>query len=84
MACRGRTNVLFVDSNSVELARRTWGPWNFVGFWIADSFNIVSLFAYTSVGGSADMADWGYLEYMDDFIIYDYCGLIMVAVVALV
>jgi len=24
----------------VEPARRQWGPWNFVGFWIADSFNI--------------------------------------------
>ncbi|KAA8906124.1 permease for cytosine/purines, uracil, thiamine, allantoin-domain-containing protein [Sphaerosporella brunnea] len=25
---------------TVEPARRQWGPWNFVGFWIADSFNI--------------------------------------------
>jgi NCS1 family nucleobase:cation symporter-1 len=25
---------------AVELERRQWGPWNFVGFWIADSFNI--------------------------------------------
>ena len=27
---------------AVEPERRQWGPWNFVGFWIADSFNIVS------------------------------------------
>jgi hypothetical protein len=26
---------------TVEPERRQWGPWNFVGFWIADSFNIV-------------------------------------------
>ena len=25
----------------VEAERRQWGAWNFVGFWIADSFNIV-------------------------------------------
>ena len=29
------------DLSKVEPARRQWGPWNFVGFWIADSFNIV-------------------------------------------
>ncbi|KAI8633461.1 permease for cytosine/purines, uracil, thiamine, allantoin-domain-containing protein [Xylariaceae sp. FL1651] len=28
------------DLKPVESARRQWGPWNFVGFWIADSFNI--------------------------------------------
>ncbi|KAF8457406.1 permease for cytosine/purines, uracil, thiamine, allantoin-domain-containing protein [Terfezia claveryi] len=28
------------DLKPVEPARRTWGPWNFVGFWVADSFNI--------------------------------------------
>ncbi|KAH7319845.1 permease for cytosine/purines, uracil, thiamine, allantoin-domain-containing protein [Stachybotrys elegans] len=28
------------DLKPVEKQRRTWGPWNFVGFWIADSFNI--------------------------------------------
>jgi cytosine/uracil/thiamine/allantoin permease len=26
----------------VEPQRRQWRDWNFVGFWIADSFNIVS------------------------------------------
>ena len=30
------------DLKPVEPERRQWGPWNFVGFWIADSFNIVS------------------------------------------
>lgn len=28
------------DLKPVEMGRRQWGPWNFVGFWIADSFNI--------------------------------------------
>ncbi|KAI0798964.1 permease for cytosine/purines, uracil, thiamine, allantoin-domain-containing protein [Xylaria sp. FL0064] len=28
------------DLKPVEPPRRQWGPWNFVGFWIADSFNI--------------------------------------------
>ena len=28
------------DLQPVEQARRTWGFWNFVAFWIADSFNI--------------------------------------------
>ncbi|CEI68907.1 putative permease C29B12.14c [Fusarium venenatum] len=28
------------DLKPVEKERRQWGPWNFVGFWIADSFNI--------------------------------------------
>ncbi|KAI1329802.1 permease for cytosine/purines, uracil, thiamine, allantoin-domain-containing protein [Xylariaceae sp. FL0255] len=28
------------DLKPVESARRQWGPWNFVAFWIADSFNI--------------------------------------------
>ena len=28
---------------TVEPERRQWGPWNFVGFWVADSFNIVCL-----------------------------------------
>ena len=29
------------DLKPVEPERRQWGFWNFVGFWIADSFNIV-------------------------------------------
>lgn len=28
------------DLKPVEPTRRQWGPWNFVGFWIADSFNL--------------------------------------------
>ncbi|KAK1249469.1 hypothetical protein MKX07_002985 [Trichoderma sp. CBMAI-0711] len=28
------------DLKPVEKERRQWGPWNFVAFWIADSFNI--------------------------------------------
>ncbi|KAJ8131656.1 hypothetical protein O1611_g1967 [Lasiodiplodia mahajangana] len=28
------------DLKPVEPARRQWGPWNYVGFWVADSFNI--------------------------------------------
>ena len=33
------------DLKPVEPERRQWGLWNFVGFWVADSFNIVSFFA---------------------------------------
>ena len=33
----------------VEPERRQWGPWNFVGFWIADSFNIVCTIPIGSV-----------------------------------
>lgn len=29
------------DMILVEPERRQWGAWNFVGFWISDSFNIV-------------------------------------------
>ena len=36
------------DLKPVEPERRQWGAWNFVGFWIADSFNIVSLSTPTS------------------------------------
>ncbi|KAG5975860.1 hypothetical protein E4U55_007555 [Claviceps digitariae] len=28
------------DLKPVEVERRQWGAWNFVGFWIADSYNI--------------------------------------------
>ncbi|KFX92799.1 hypothetical protein O988_07114 [Pseudogymnoascus sp. VKM F-3808] len=38
------------DLKPVEPARRQWGPWNYVGFWIADSFNINTwMIASTSV-----------------------------------
>ncbi|KAI9889752.1 MAG: hypothetical protein M1814_004954 [Vezdaea aestivalis] len=40
----GLTNAQLMLTNKdlkpVEPARRLWGPWNFVGFWVADSFNI--------------------------------------------
>ncbi|KAL1978944.1 hypothetical protein VTN31DRAFT_1803 [Thermomyces dupontii] len=29
------------DLRPVDAARRRWGSWNFVAFWIADSANIV-------------------------------------------
>lgn len=29
------------DLKPVEQERRQWGAWNFVGFWVSDSFNIV-------------------------------------------
>ncbi|KAI9158232.1 Uracil permease [Paramyrothecium foliicola] len=37
-----RTQLMLTnhDLKPVEKERRQWGPWNFVGFWIADSFNI--------------------------------------------
>ncbi|ROT42939.1 hypothetical protein SODALDRAFT_269706 [Sodiomyces alkalinus F11] len=28
------------DLKPVEKARRLWGPWNFVGLWVADCFNV--------------------------------------------
>jgi len=31
---------VLTDNLKVEPERRQWGAWNFVGFWIADSFNI--------------------------------------------
>lgn len=41
----GLTNAQLMLANEdlkpVEPARRTWGSWNFVAFWISDSFNIV-------------------------------------------
>lgn len=40
------------DLKPVEPARRQWGPWNFVGFWIADSFNIVSHGQYDFVSAT--------------------------------
>jgi NCS1 family nucleobase:cation symporter-1 len=47
--CFGRSSIstFSIETNgyffclTVEPERRQWGPWNFVGFWIADSFNIV-------------------------------------------
>ncbi|MCJ1254649.1 hypothetical protein MMC24_002464 [Lignoscripta atroalba] len=36
----GQLMLTNFDLKPVELERRQWGAWNFVGFWIADSFNI--------------------------------------------
>ncbi|KAK2764339.1 hypothetical protein FQN54_009032 [Arachnomyces sp. PD_36] len=36
----GQLMLTNIDLKPVEAERRQWGPWNFVGFWIADSFNI--------------------------------------------
>ncbi|KAI9826412.1 MAG: hypothetical protein M1819_007375 [Sarea resinae] len=33
-------NLELTPPPPVEPARRQWGPWNYVGFWIADAFNI--------------------------------------------
>jgi NCS1 family nucleobase:cation symporter-1 len=55
------------DLKPVEPERRQWGPWNFVGFWVADSFNIVG-------SGPWWCARCPYLcslEYMDDLLFHD-------------
>ncbi|KAH6673948.1 permease for cytosine/purines, uracil, thiamine, allantoin-domain-containing protein [Plectosphaerella plurivora] len=36
----GQLMLINEDLKPVEAARRVWGPWNFVGFWVADCFNI--------------------------------------------
>ncbi|PKS11730.1 hypothetical protein jhhlp_001718 [Lomentospora prolificans] len=48
------------DLKPVEPARRQWGPWNFVGFWIADSFNINTWMISSSmiVGGLSWWQAW--------------------------
>ena len=64
----------------VEPERRQWGAWNFVGFWIADSFNIVSW---------DESAETPYsilteaVEYMDDKLNPSRERTFLVAVVAL-
>ncbi|KAF2825655.1 hypothetical protein CC86DRAFT_406925 [Ophiobolus disseminans] len=32
--------LFYHDLKPVEPLRRQWGAWNFVGFWVANSFNI--------------------------------------------
>ncbi|KXX78415.1 Uracil permease [Madurella mycetomatis] len=48
------------DLKPVEPERRQWGPWNFVGFWIADSFNINTWMISGSmiVGGLSWWQSW--------------------------
>ncbi|ODH25697.1 hypothetical protein ACO22_05155 [Paracoccidioides brasiliensis] len=36
----GQRRLMNADLKPVEPEKRQWGPWNYVGFWIADSFNI--------------------------------------------
>ena len=48
------------DLKPVEPERRQWGPWNFVGFWIADSFNINTWMISSSmiIGGLSWWQSW--------------------------
>ncbi|KAF5129654.1 uncharacterized protein G6M90_00g018810 [Metarhizium brunneum] len=48
------------DLKPVEKARRQWGPWNYVGFWIADSYNINTWMISSSmvVGGLSWWQAW--------------------------
>ncbi|KAG9236402.1 permease for cytosine/purines, uracil, thiamine, allantoin-domain-containing protein [Amylocarpus encephaloides] len=46
------------DLKPVEPARRQWGPWNFVGFWIADSFNINTWMISSSMIVQAGLSWW--------------------------
>ncbi|KAL2171501.1 hypothetical protein VTG60DRAFT_2669 [Thermothelomyces hinnuleus] len=48
------------DLKPVEPERRQWGPWNFVGFWVADSFNINTWMIASSmiVGGLSWWQSW--------------------------
>jgi len=48
------------DLKPVEPERRQWGPWNFVGFWIADSFNINTWMISSSMiqGGLSWWQSW--------------------------
>ncbi|KAM4054565.1 purine-cytosine permease family protein [Hirsutella rhossiliensis] len=48
------------DLKPVERERRQWGSWNFVGFWIADSFNINTWMISSSmiVGGLSWWQAW--------------------------
>jgi len=58
------------DLKPVEPERRQWGPWNFVGFWVADSFNIVS-FGSSPHCGRFSPNDALPVEHLDDFVLYD-------------
>lgn len=50
------------DLKPVEPQRRQWGAWNFVGFWIADSFNINTWMISSSMivvsGNSGGLSWW--------------------------
>lgn len=46
------------DLRPVEPQRRQWGPWNFVSFWIADSFNINTWMIASSMITGHGIACW--------------------------
>ncbi|KAL5504638.1 FUR4 [Sanghuangporus vaninii] len=48
------------DLKPVEPERRQWGPWNFVGFWVADSFNVNTWMISSSMitGGLSWWQSW--------------------------
>lgn len=46
------------DLKPVEEARRQWGPWNFVGFWVADSFNINTWMISSSMISNSGLSWW--------------------------
>ncbi|KEF57365.1 NCS1 family nucleobase:cation symporter-1 [Exophiala aquamarina CBS 119918] len=46
------------DLKPVEPERRQWGPWNFVGFWVADSFNINTWMIASSMITGSGLAWW--------------------------
>ncbi|KAG4426511.1 hypothetical protein IFR04_000393 [Cadophora malorum] len=46
------------DLKPVEAERRQWGPWNFVGFWVADSFNINTWMISSSMISASGLSWW--------------------------
>ncbi|KAH7351031.1 permease for cytosine/purines, uracil, thiamine, allantoin-domain-containing protein [Rhexocercosporidium sp. MPI-PUGE-AT-0058] len=46
------------DLKPVEVERRQWGPWNFVGFWVADSFNINTWMISSSMISASGLSWW--------------------------
>ncbi|KAL3425796.1 hypothetical protein PVAG01_02587 [Phlyctema vagabunda] len=46
------------DLKPVEPERRQWGAWNFVGFWIADSFNINTWMISSSMITASGLSWW--------------------------
>ncbi|KAK7951433.1 uncharacterized protein PG986_007161 [Apiospora aurea] len=55
-----RAFFVLEHTQCVEPERRQWGAWNFVGFWIADSFNINTWMISSSmiVGGLSWWQSW--------------------------
>ncbi|KAH7400037.1 permease for cytosine/purines, uracil, thiamine, allantoin-domain-containing protein [Cadophora sp. MPI-SDFR-AT-0126] len=46
------------DLKPVEAERRQWGAWNFVGFWVADSFNINTWMISSSMISASGLSWW--------------------------